>query len=145
MKAMMMFFCMLLVQGMAMASNRISGRVVDDSDASSLVGVTVVLSDESGKQVLGVTTDTNGRFELKEVMTGDYTLQCSYVGYDSFRMILKQLERNTDLGEIRLKPASEVLDEVVVEGEKVIQKIDRQLVMPTSAQKRATIHFNVRT
>ena len=137
MKAMMMFFCMLFVQGMAMASNRISGRVVDDSDASSLVGVTVVLSDESGKQVLGVTTDTNGRFELKEVMTGDYTLQCSYVGYDSFWMILKQLERNTDLGEIRLKPASEVLDEVVVEGEKVIQKIDRQLVMPTSAQKRA--------
>ena len=63
MKAMMMLSSMLLVQGMAMASNRISGRVVDDSDASSLVGVTVVLSDESGKQVLGVTTDTNGHFE----------------------------------------------------------------------------------
>ena len=137
MKAMMMFICMLLVQGMAMANNRINGRVVDDNDASPLIGATVVLSDEAGKQIMGVTTDANGRFELKEVMTGDYTLQCSYIGYDTFTLVLKQLERNTDLGEIRMKPASEVLDEVVVEGEKVIQKIDRQLVMPTQAQKKA--------
>ena len=137
MKAMIMAICMLLVQGMAMASNRINGRVVDDNDASPLIGATVILSDESGKQVLGVTTDTSGHFELKEVTTGDYTLQCSYIGYDTFTLVLKQLERKTDLGEIRLKPASEVLDEVVVEGEKVIQKIDRQLVMPTSAQKKA--------
>ena len=74
---MMMLICMLLVQSMAMASNRINGRVVDDNDASPLIGATVVLSDESGKQVMGVTTDTNGRFELKEVVRGDYTLQCS--------------------------------------------------------------------
>ena len=137
MKAMMMFICTLLVQGMAMANNRINGRVVDNNDASPLIGATVVLSDEAGKQVMGVTTDTNGCFELKEVMTGDYTLQCSYVGYNTFILVLKQLERNTDLGEIRLKPASEVLDEVVVKGDRVVQKIDRQLVMPTQAQKKA--------
>ena len=137
MKAMMMLISMLLMQGMTMASNQISGRVVDDNDASPLIGATVILSDESGKQVLGVTTDTTGRFELKEVMTGDYTLQCSYIGYEPFMMVLKQFERNTDLGEIRLKPASEVLDEVVVKGDRVVQKIDRQLVMPTQAQKKA--------
>ena len=137
MKAMIMFISMLLVQSMAMASNRISGRVVDDNDTSPLIGATVVLSDDSGKQVMGVTTDTDGRFELKEVTTGNYTLQCSYVGYDTFIMVLKQLERNTDLGEIRLKAASEMLDEVVVKSERVVQKIDRQLVMPTSAQKKA--------
>ena len=138
MKTFLMAICTLLVQGMAMASNRISGRVVDDNDASPLISATVVLSDDAGKQVMGVTTDANGRFELKEVMTGDYTLQCSYIGYDTFTFILKQLERDTDLGEIRLKPASEVLGEVVVEGEKVVQKIDRQLVMPTSEQKKAS-------
>ena len=137
MKAMIMLICMLLVQGMAMASNRINGRVVDDNDASPLIGATVVLSDKWGKQVMGVTTDTNGQFELEKVVTGDYTIQCSYVGYDTFTLVLKQLERNTDLGEIRMKPISEVLAEVVVKGERVIQKIDRQLVMPTQAQKKA--------
>ena len=137
MKAMIMLISMLLVQGMTMASNRINGRVVDNNDASPLIGATVVLSDKSGKQVTGVTTGTNGQFELEKVVTGDYTIQCSYVGYDTFTLVLKQLERNTDLGEIRMKPISEVLAEVVVKGERVIQKIDRQLVMPTQAQKKA--------
>ena len=129
---------MLLVQGMAMASYRISGVVVDNDDVSPLVGVTVLLTDDTGKQVMGVTTDADGRFALKEVPKGNYTLQCSYVGYDTFTMVLKQVERNTDLGEIRLLPSTEILDEVVVEGEKVIHKIDRQLVMPTEAQKKAS-------
>ena len=137
MKTFIMMISMLLVQGMAMASNRISGVVVDDTDTSSLIGATIVLSDETGKQVMGVTTDADGHFVLKDVPMGNYTLQCSYVGYDTFTLVLKQLERNTDLGLIRLKPLSEMLGEVVVEGEKVIQKIDRQLVMPTSAQKKA--------
>ena len=138
MKAMILTICMLLVQGMAMANTRISGVVVDDSDASPLIGATVVLEDGNARQVMGVTTDTNGRFELKEVPKGSYILQCSYVGYEPFTMALKQVDKRMDLGEIRLKPASEMLGEVVVEGEKVIQKIDRQLVMPTEAQKKAS-------
>ena len=138
MKAMMMLISMLLVQGMAMADNRINGRVVDDNDAEPLAGVTIVLSDSSNGQVKGGITDMDGRFELEEVEAGDYVLQCSYVGYESFTIVLKQLERSMDLGEIRLKSASEMLDEVVVQGEKVVQKVDRQLVMPTEAQKKAS-------
>ena len=138
MRQIMMLISMLLVQGMAMASYRISGIVADNGDASPLVGVTVLLTDDAGKQVMGVTTDADGHFALKEVAKGDYTLQCSYVGYDTFTMVLKQVERNTDLGEIRLLPAMELLDEVVVEVEKVIRRIDRQLVMPTEAQKKAS-------
>ena len=138
MKAMILTICMLLVQGMAMANTRISGVVVDDGDASPLIGATVVLEDGNARRVMGVTTDTNGRFELKEVPKGSYILQCSYVGYEPFTMALKQVDKRMDLGEIRLKTASEVLGEVVVEGEKVIQKIDRQLVMPTEAQKKAS-------
>ena len=138
MKAMMMLISMLLVQGMAMADNRINGRVVDDNDAEPLAGVTIVLSDSSNGQVKGGITDMDGRFELEEVETGDYVLQCSYVGYESFTIVLKQLERSMDLGEIRLKSASEMLDEVVVQGEKAVQKVDRQLVMPTEAQKKAS-------
>ena len=47
MKAMMMLICMLLVQGMAMASNRINGRVVDDNDASPLIGATGQAKDKN--------------------------------------------------------------------------------------------------
>ena len=138
MKAMIMLISMLLVQGVAMADNRINGRIVDDKDVTPLVGVTVVLFDSSNELVKGGITDLEGRFELKEVEAGDYVLQCSYVGYEPFTIVLKQLERNMDLGEIRLRSASEMLDEVVVQGEKIVQKVDRQLIMPTSAQKKAS-------
>ena len=138
MRQLIMLISMLLVQGMAMASNRIGGVVLDDNDASPLIGATVVLSDEMGKQVMGVTTDADGRFLMKEVEAGSYVLQCSYVGYESFTMKLTSFNKNIDLGEIRLKSSSALLDEVVVKGEKVIQKIDRQLVMPTEAQKKAS-------
>ena len=138
MKAMILMICMLLVQGMAMANTRISGVVVDDVDASPLIGATVVLEDGNARQVMGVTTDTNGRFELKEVPKGSYILQCSYVGYEALTLVLKQLDKSTDLGEIRMSASSALLDEVVVKGEKVVQKIDRQLVMPTEAQKKAS-------
>ena len=138
MRQLIMLISMLLVQGMAMANYRISGVVVDDGDASPLIGATVVLSDVKGKQVMGVITDADGRFALKEVAKGDYTLQCSYVGYDTFTMKLTSFNKNIDLGEIRLKSSSALLDEVVVEGEKVISKVDRQLVMPTEAQKKAS-------
>ena len=138
MRQLIMLISMLLVQGMAMASNRIGGVVLDDNDASPLIGATVVLSDEMGKQVMGVTTDADGRFLMKEVEAGSYVLQCSYVGYESFTMKLTSFNKNIDLGEIRLKSSSALLDEVVVKGEKVILKIDRQLVMPTEAQKKAS-------
>ena len=138
MRQLIMLISMLLVQGMAMASNRIGGVVLDDNDASPLIGATVVLSDGMGKQVMGVTTDADGRFLMKEVEAGSYVLQCSYVGYESFTMKLTSFNKNIDLGEIRLKSSSALLDEVVVKGEKVIQKIDRQLVMPTEAQKKAS-------
>ena len=138
MRQIMMLISMLLVQGVAMASSRIGGVVLDDNDASPLIGATVVLSDGMGKQVMGVTTDADGRFLMKEVEAGSYVLQCSYVGYESFTMTLTSFNKNIDLGEIRLKSSSALLDEVVVEGEKVIRKIDRQLVMPTEVQKKAS-------
>ena len=137
MRQIFMMIGLLLVQGMAMAGNRISGVVVDDSDASVLIGATVVLLDEGMNQQAGVTTDANGRFELKEVELGDYVLQCSYVGYDTFTIVLKRLDQHTDLGEIHLKPSLALLEEVVVEGERVVQKVDCQVIMPTETQRKA--------
>ena len=138
MKQMSMLIRMLWVQGLARANFRIGGVVVDGDDASPLMGATVVLLDTNNRQVAGVTTDMDGRFALKEMASGDYVLRCSYVGYESLTMVLTSLNRHVDLGEIRLSPKSDVLAELVVAGEQVIRKIDRQLVMPTETQKKAS-------
>ena len=137
MKVFLTIMSMLLVQTAAMANNRISGVLVDDSDSSPLVGATVVLTDGSDRQVMGTTTDTEGRFELKGAPEGDYLLQCMYVGYDGFSVLIKQADKDVDLGEIRMKQVAEALEEAAVIGDAVVQKIDRQLVMPTMQQKKA--------
>lgn len=137
MKQILMTISMLLLQGVAMAQGKISGVVVDDSDASPLIGATVVLLDEEMNQHVGVTTDADGRFELGGITMGDYLLQCSYVGYDAFTIVLKRLAKPTDLGIIGLKPSSAMLEEVVIEGERVARKVDRQVVMPTDMQRKA--------
>ena len=138
MRHFLMMISLLFVHSMTMAENKISGVLVDNNDSSPLIGATVVLLDEASGSRVGTTTDASGKFELKEVRAGNYVLQCSYVGYDALTIVLRQLDKSTDLGEIRMNASSALLDEVVVKGEKVVQKIDRQLVMPTEAQKKAS-------
>ena len=137
MKTFLTIISVLLMQSIAMANNRISGTVVDDNDTSPLPGTTVVLLDDTGRQIMGTTSNAEGYFELKGISEGDYHLQCLYMGYDNFTLALTLLEGDIDLGEIRMKAASETINEVVVSGDAVIQKIDRQLIMPTMQQKKA--------
>ncbi len=137
MRQIMMLISVLLLRGVVMAGNQISGVVIDNNDASLLVGVAVTLTDEAGKQVGGVTTEANGRFELKDVANGNYVLKCSYVGYEAFTISLKQIDMNVDLGKIRMKSGAVALDEVEITANMVVQKLDRQLVIPSPAQKKA--------
>lgn len=137
MRQIMMLISVLLLRGVVMAGNQISGVVIDNNDASLLVGVAVMLTDEAGKQVGGVTTEANGRFELKDVANGNYVLKCSYVGYEAFTISLKQIDKNVDLGKIRMKSGAVALDEVEITANMVVQKLDRQLVIPSPAQKKA--------
>lgn len=137
MRQIMMLISVLLLRGVVMAGNQISGVVIDNNDASLLVGVAVMLTDEVGKQVAGVTTEANGRFELKDVANGNYVLKCSYVGYETFTISLKQIDKNVDLGKIRMKSGAVALDEVEITANMIVQKLDRQLVIPSPAQKKA--------
>ena len=135
----MTLISMLFLQGMAMANNQITGTLTDGNDGSELVAATVILLDGEGeRQLQGVTTDTRGRFVLNGVADGDYLLRFSYIGYEPQSLVLTNLTENIDLGEIALLPSSMELGEVVVSGDRVIRRIDRQTVLPTEAQKKAS-------
>lgn len=138
MKQFFLMMSMLLVQSTVIAGNKITGMVIDDDDSSALIGATVVLYDENHQLITGVTTNSDGLFLIKEIKSGSYILQCSYVGYDNYTISLNPLNKQMDLGEIRMKSSSTTLGEVVVEGEMVVKKIDRQLIMPTENQRKAS-------
>ena len=117
------------------ANNKVSGVIKDAADKSALVGVNVCLK-QGDQQVSGTVTDTHGKFSL-EAETGEFVLECSYIGYEPIGMSLT-ISGNTNLGTIEMNEASTELGEVVVEGDAVIQKVDRQILLPNKEQLGAS-------
>ena len=125
------------------ANNKVSGVIKDAADKTALVGVNVTLVEsqkskgESTRNVVsGTVTDAHGKFSL-ETETGEFVLECSYIGYEPIGMSLT-VSGNTNLGTIEMNEASTELSEVVVEGDAVIQKVDRQILLPNKEQLGAS-------
>ena len=117
------------------ANNKVSGVIKDAADKSALIGVNVSLK-QGDQQVSGTVTDAHGKFSL-EAKTGEFVLECSYIGYEPIGMSLA-INGNINLGTIEMNEASTELGEVVVEGDAVIQKVDRQILLPNKEQLGAS-------
>ncbi|PST81595.1 SusC/RagA family TonB-linked outer membrane protein [Pedobacter yulinensis] len=83
----------------------VKGRVVDDADNSAVIGVNIM---NAQRQVLG-TTDVNGAFSISVAAGGQVTF--SIVGYTQLSRSFTAAAQNVL---VRMKPASNALDEVVV-------------------------------
>lgn len=117
------------------ANNKVSGVIKDAADKTALIGVNVSLK-QGDQQVSGTVTDAHGKFSLA-AETGEFVLECSYIGYEPIGMSLT-VSGNTHLGTIEMNEASTELSEVVVEGDAVIQKVDRQILLPNKEQLGAS-------
>ena len=117
------------------ANNKVSGVIKDAADKTALIGVNVSLK-QGDQQVSGTVTDAHGKFSL-EAETGEFVLECSYIGYEPIGMSLT-VSGNTNLGTIEMNEVSTELGEVVVEGDAVIQKVDRQILLPNKEQLGAS-------
>ncbi len=136
MKTRVLFVALAIVSaGASYAQNKVNGTVIDRTDNSKLIGVNVTLSNDSG-QVAGTTTDNNGKFTLN-AGNGDYILELSYIGYETIRMALT-VNENTHIGDILMQEGATELGEVVVESQAVIQKVDRQILLPSKEQMQAS-------
>ena len=85
------------------------GQIVSAATGSPLPAASVFLSNTS----TGTATDSAGRFSLS-VPPGKYDLVASFVGYETYAQTISGAV--TDVLVIKLKPKTEVLDEVVVGG-----------------------------
>ena len=136
MKTRVLFVALAIVSaGASHAQNKVNGTVIDRTDNSKLIGVNVTLSNDSG-QVAGTTTDSNGKFTLN-AEKGDYILELSYIGYETIRMALT-VNDNTHIGTIQMQEGATELSEVVVESQAIIQKVDRQILLPSKEQMQTS-------
>ena len=136
MKTRVLFVALAIVSaGASYAQNKVNGTVIDRTDNSKLIGVNVTLSNDSG-QVAGTTTDSNGKFTLN-AEKGDYILELSYIGCETIRMALT-VNDNTHIGTIQMQEGATELSEVVVESQAIIQKVDRQILLPSKEQMQTS-------
>ena len=136
MKHTILFAAMLCVAMTATANNaKISGRIKDANDKSAIIGATVLLMQDT-VQIAGTTTDNSGKFTI-DAGNGDYILELSYIGYETIRMALT-VNENTHIGDILMQEGAMELGEVVVESQAIIQKVDRQILLPSKEQTQAS-------
>lgn len=131
------FFAVLFCSAITTTANnaKISGRIKDANDNFSIIGATVLLIQDT-MQIAGTTTDINGKFTLN-AEKGDYILELSYIGYETIRMALT-VNDNMHIGTIQMQEGATELGEVVVESQAVIQKVDRQILLPSKEQMQAS-------
>jgi outer membrane receptor protein involved in Fe transport len=120
-----MFLCVNFVY--AINDGVISGIVVDSKSKSALESATVMITKKNDSTAsLGVNTDKNGRFSIKNIPYGDYILLVSTVGYQTFEQEISMTAdaKTVNLRQISLIEESELLDEVQVTAIGTQMRID---------------------
>lgn len=114
----------------------IKGRIVEagSNPVIPLPYSTISISDADSIQTNFSASDGDGKFTINVTGTGDYILSVSYVGFETTSLNLRNITATTDIGDIEVHEITELLDEVVISGSNIIQKIDRQIILPTDNQ-----------
>jgi outer membrane receptor protein involved in Fe transport len=99
----------------------ISGKVTEGITDNPLEYSTVAINEvTTGTLISGAVSDGDGRFEIIGDFRGEYIVSVTYVGFEEHRqeLLVGELNVNFDLGNIRLYPLSENLDEVTISTQK---------------------------
>ncbi len=104
----------------------IRGYIYDSYNHNALEGASIALLDTE----FGTTTDFNGSYRMEEIPVGRYSLQVSFVGYETLTISEILLESGKEMVlEIALTEASSSLKEVVI---KSTAPNSRDKIMPSA-------------
>ena len=120
-KGMRVIFTLMLVLA-AMGVNAqfttssMSGKV-EDMQKEPIIGATIQAIHEASGTRYGAITNVDGRFSIQGMRTGKYTVEVSFIGYQSVKVTDATLQLGVNYPlDIYMKESSELLDEVVVVG-----------------------------
>jgi outer membrane receptor protein involved in Fe transport len=105
-------FVLLLISHSFFGQNSsISGSVVDDSNGGTLPGVNVIIR----QLKMSTTTDSDGKFVFRNVATGSYEVEFSFLGYNS-KSISEVITKNNEITYLNttLSERKNELKEVVI-------------------------------
>lgn len=130
-----------LVLSTSLQAIDIKGRIIGAKDKKPVEFVTTVLLKTDSTYISGSQTDASGNFFITGQFTKqNYLLKVSYVGYKTSYIKINNLSANIHLGDIELEESSKTLDEVIVTGNRVINKVDKQIVFPDQIQVKTSVN-----
>lgn len=112
-------------------SGKISGTILDTTTQQPVEFATVALAlPGSDKPVDGSVCDDKGKFSIHKVPNGTYRLIISFIGYENLvveKIVISDKQNSVDLGTLKMTYSTTQLQEVVVQGQKVLveEKVDR--------------------
>jgi outer membrane receptor protein involved in Fe transport len=106
----------------------VNGTVIDSKSKEALESVTVMIKEKNAAEdaTIGINTDKNGRFTLRNIPYGNYVLSVSSVGYKTFEqdISLTSSAKTVNMKPISLTEESELLGEVQVTAIGTQMRID---------------------
>ena len=98
-------------------SGSLRGLVVDSETGETLIGVNVVLEGT----LKGTATDIDGKYILRAIEPGTYTLIVSYISFTTQRITGVEIKAGESVQlDIILNPETEFLDEILITAEVVL-------------------------
>ncbi len=126
----MALFCITFFSLFAQNKHTISGRIKDAETGEDLIGATVMVSKDYTK---GTISNSYGYYSMT-LNQGDYVLEFSYMGYQTFRKTIA-LNENMQL-DIELEENSMELNEVEITAESADRNVTKNEMSITKISKK---------
>ena len=131
--------CLVLlcaIQIVCAQSFSLSGKISDYTTRKPIKAAQITLFAADGVSAkASIASNEDGKFALNGLSPSSYLLRITCVGYKPMTLTIAELNKDTDLGELLLKPDTVQLDEVMVSAN-LQKKADRWVFYPSDAIKR---------
>ena len=121
---------------------KITGTVLDENNEPVAYATVSIVNTETQRIVDGTVADDNGGFALRSIVSGNYILSISFIGYQTVEKGPFEITgkgESYDVGQVVITSVSTQLDEVVVEGQRELieDKVDR--IVYNADQDKTTV------
>ncbi|MEM6526143.1 MAG: carboxypeptidase-like regulatory domain-containing protein [Bacteroidota bacterium] len=105
---------------MAQTSAKLSGRIIDGQNQEGIPGITIRFKGTNK----GAISDAQGKFSIKNIQPGTYSIEISGIGYEAQTLQLRLRENQNVTRLITLKESTKELDEVVVTAKSEARQLE---------------------
>ncbi len=114
-----LIFGLFCISFQSIAQHNLTGRIVDATDTSSLVGVSISVNSTTDSNIkTGSVSDIDGNFSVS-VLSGSYIVRFNYLGYRVVSQIVTITTSDKSLGIIKLSSSAKELKGVTVKDKQI--------------------------